>query len=160
MATRALALILLALKYHFGLDDQQEVLLSHNAKMYNTEQGRDQRFDFVTWLRLSKLRLDYLMSRDGYAREQYGRMATIGTGNLIQNSVSNQVVARNGVCLGDLTASAGAEQVRRDDEILNRQVKENTKMNGLIKLMEQIIPSEEVEEQWQPGLQPLTKWTR
>ena len=55
---RVLALIMIALKFHFGLDDQYEVFFSHNLKIIQ-DRGHKQvnnDFDFMQWLNLSKLR--------------------------------------------------------------------------------------------------------
>ena len=39
-------------------------------------------FDFVEWLRLSKLRMDMLMRHDLYSRQQYRLLAHAGTGDM------------------------------------------------------------------------------
>ena len=54
---RILALILFALKFHFGLDDQFEVYHSHNIKllegMERTDGNNEERFfDVLSWIRL------------------------------------------------------------------------------------------------------------
>merc|ERR1719397_196335 len=84
---RILALILFALKFHFGLDDQFEVYHSHNVKLIEGMQRidgkkEDKFFDVQSWIRLSKLRLDYLMSTNYIARDQYKMISNIGTPDL------------------------------------------------------------------------------
>ena len=81
VSKRILALILLALKYHCGLDDQFEVYMGHNInKISNMDEESDIKyFDLLTWLRLSKLRLDHLMSSNHCIREQYQSLAHVGT---------------------------------------------------------------------------------
>jgi len=81
VSKRILALILLALKYHCGLDDQFEVYMAHNIdKMALMEEGSDVKyFNLLTWLRLSKLRLDLLMSSNHCIREQFQSLAHVGT---------------------------------------------------------------------------------
>ena len=54
---RILALILFALKFHFGLDDQFEVYHSHNIKVIESlerpEEKREEKyFDVLAWIRL------------------------------------------------------------------------------------------------------------
>jgi len=81
VSKRILAIILLALKYHCGLDDQFEVYMAHNIdKMALMNEGSDVKyFDLLAWIRLSKLRLDLLMSSNHCIREQYQSLAHVGT---------------------------------------------------------------------------------
>jgi len=84
VSKRILALILFTLKFHCGLDDQYEVLMSHNiVKMSTLTSGINNNFfDPLTWLRLSKLRLDQIMSQHHVARDQYHSLAHMGTPDL------------------------------------------------------------------------------
>jgi len=84
VSKRILALILLSLKIYCGVDDQYEVFMSHNIKKIATlPNGADVNyFDLVSWIRLSKLRLDQLMSTNHCIREQYQTLRHVGTPNL------------------------------------------------------------------------------
>jgi len=90
VAARALALILISLKFHFGLDDDQEYYHSALAQLQNRnkttettendeEKNEEKYFDILDWIRLSKLRIDHLISNDFAAREQYRTFRDNGT---------------------------------------------------------------------------------
>ena len=58
---RIFALILLALKFYFVLDDQFEFYHSHNLKVlreWGKEEALGRQFDILTWIRLRWDRLD------------------------------------------------------------------------------------------------------
>lgn len=146
VAARALALILLHLKFHFGLDDQYEELASHNARKFNMsgdKEGEEPAFDFIDWLRLSKLRLDLMMTREVSFREQFRDLAHVGT--------------------GDLTAEAAEREARINDERMCPRgdgSQSLVKMEQLVKLIEQLKPEGIEKEEWcELGLLPLHTWT-
>eukprot|EP00092_Neocalanus_flemingeri_P023097 GFUD01025043.1.p1 GENE.GFUD01025043.1~~GFUD01025043.1.p1 ORF type:complete len:846 (+),score=217.32 GFUD01025043.1:50-2539(+) len=93
VSKRILALILFTLKYHCGLDDQYEVFLSHNInKMASLPNGSDfQYFDLLSWIRLSKVRLDQLMSTSQAIRDQYQSLAHVGTPDLVLPSLISRL---------------------------------------------------------------------
>jgi len=93
VSKRILALILFTLKYHCGLDDQYEVYMSHNIKkMAKLDSGSDiNYFDILTWIRLSKLRLDLLMSTSHCVREQYHSLAHVGTPDLVLPAILSKL---------------------------------------------------------------------
>jgi len=93
VSKRILALILLTLKYHCGLDDKYEVYMSHNIKkMATLEVGSDiNYFDILSWIRLSKLRLDRLMATNHCVREQYHPLAHVGTPGLVRSALTAKV---------------------------------------------------------------------
>jgi len=84
ISKRALALVLIALKFHCVLDDHYEVYMSHNLRNVSkyTEQNDIEYFDMVSWIRLSKLRLDKLMAVNHHIRQQYQSISHIGTPEL------------------------------------------------------------------------------
>jgi len=94
VSKRVLALILFSLKYHCGLDDQYEVYMSHNIKkMATLDVGSDiNYFDILSWVRLSKLRLDHLMSTSHSAREQYQPLSHVGTPGLVLTAVLAKLI--------------------------------------------------------------------
>jgi len=87
LTKRCLALILLALKFHCGLDGQYEVVQSHNLHLLAPAPHTSQYFDFLTWLRLSKLRLDQIVARCYRTRQQYRGLLHPGTPPLAPDQV-------------------------------------------------------------------------
>ena len=87
-------MILFTQKYHCGLDDQYEVYMSHNIKkMATLDVGSDiNYFDILSWVRLSKLRLDHLMSTSHSAREQYQPLSHVGTPGLVLPAVLAKLI--------------------------------------------------------------------
>jgi len=89
---RILGLILVALKFHFGLDDQYEIYHSHNVKMLRKwGQEKEPQFDIMEWIKASKLRLDYLMSNDYRVKNQFTVMDHIGVPNHDPQQIVHQL---------------------------------------------------------------------
>jgi len=93
VSKRILALILFSLKYHCGLDDQYEVYMSHNiTKMATLTNGANfHYFDLLSWIRLSKFRLDQLMSTNHCIRDQFQVLAHVGTPDLVLPSLISKL---------------------------------------------------------------------
>jgi len=89
VSARVLALILVALKLQFGLDDVREYSLSFPAGD----------FDIVAWIRLSKLRLDHLIANDSMAREQYRTFKNNGTPSASLQSMEETREIFENVCV-------------------------------------------------------------
>jgi len=87
VSVRVLGLLLVAMKYHFGLDDMQEYKLRNALNLVKDEKSGLQ-FDFIEWIRLSKLRLDYLISSDFTIREQFRRFRHAGTPPVTLESIN------------------------------------------------------------------------
>jgi len=147
VSKRILALILLALKYHCGLDDQFEVYMAHNIdKMALMDKGSDVKyFDLLSWLRLSKLRLDLLMSSNHCLREQYQSLAHVGT--------------------PPLSLRALATKLRLEDQVNNNNWARNStntqkRFSELTKLMTELTVSVKPIENNNLCLDPLTENTQ
>ena len=67
---RVLALVVVYLKYLWGLDDQTEYVWQHNLRLVAATAASPV-FCPVTWLRLSKLRLERLATLCPHLRHQY-----------------------------------------------------------------------------------------
>jgi len=95
VSKRILALILLTLKFYCGFDDQFEVYMSSNGKRIASLDNLPENhfFDPVKWLRLSKLRLDYMMSTSFCMREQYEKLGHVGTMDLTVPAVLSKLEA-------------------------------------------------------------------
>jgi len=85
---RIMALILVSLKFHCGLDDQTEVIWHRNIELlhrpyirhFQEVQEEEANFSLLTWIRLSKLRLSHLSKLVPEIRHQYSSiLAPIGT---------------------------------------------------------------------------------
>jgi len=89
---RVFGLILVALKYHFSLDDQYEIYHSHNVMMLRKwGQEKEPQFDIMEWIKASKLRLDYLMANDYRVKNQFAVMDHIGVPNLTPHQIVHQL---------------------------------------------------------------------
>jgi len=144
VSKRILALILLALKFHCGLDDQYEVYMSHNIKkMAMMDNGCDIKyFDILSWLRLSKLRLDHLMRHNCHMRIQYQRLAHVGTPHL--------------------ALSALLEKLRLDDQDTvggGPDKKPEKRFSDLAKLMTELTVSVKPAD-FSPCLEPILEQTK
>ena len=86
---RVFAVIVLALKLHFSVDDQYEYYYSHNVRLLK-KWGKERfshEFDYLQWLQLSKLRLDHLMGESDQVRDQYKSMSHLATPPLSSDQV-------------------------------------------------------------------------
>ena len=77
VSVRALACLVVVMKFYFGLDGVQEYWLAHNADIASTQDTKH--FNIIDWYKLSKLRLDHLISSDFIVREQFRSFKGVGT---------------------------------------------------------------------------------
>ena len=72
---RALSLILFAIKYLYGLDDQTEYYRSASSKKANRDNpGAKRRFVFSDWLRLSRMRARLMCRHDSVLHQRFSRL--------------------------------------------------------------------------------------
>ena len=150
--TRILAFITISLKYLCGLDDQTEVILQHNAALLERVRlpSSPQPFCFVTWLRLSKLRISHIASMCPDFRLQYlSVLPSQGLPPLTMPSLSSSLKRR------DLTSNIATVPGPIHNFTTSKLL---TPFNSLLAPM--AIAVTEDAAVTEPSLQPLSHLTR
>lgn len=165
LPSRVLALVVVYLKYLWGLDDQTEYIHHHNLRLL-APTSPSAVFCPVTWLRLSKLRLERLATLCPHLRHQYrycqlvarpltvpprNVLAALATPGLSQASVAASLKARD---LATWGRHAGAYGATTEDQFSTKAKKDLALLARLVK-----APVRETTS-LSPSLRPLASATQ